>query len=188
MKRLFFILTTSSIFIACNNKASDEKTSEEKKEEKMDSTKYAYKADYSSDFKMGDADHSVLVLNFFKAWEENRMDDMKPMLTDSVWVEFSDGNKFNGTADSLIATGKQFRANYSSIKTTLDGWMSVHSNDKNEDYVLVWGKDYNTDKTGKLDSMRGHSYWQIKNDKISGWSEFTQKLVAMPPPPPPKKQ
>jgi ketosteroid isomerase-like protein len=186
MKRLFFILATVPFFVACNNKASDEKTSSDKKEEKMDNVNYAYKADYSSDFKMGDAHHSQTVLNFVKAWEENRLDDMKPLLTDSVWVDFSDGGKFSGTADSLIATGKQFRANYSSIKSTMDGWMSVHSNDKNEDYVLLWGKDITTDKTGKVDSMRGHSYWQIKNDKIAGWSEFNQKL-GMPPPPPPKK-
>jgi ketosteroid isomerase-like protein len=186
MKRLFFILATAVFFGACNNKASDETTSSDKKEEKMDTLNYAYKAEYSSDFKMGDAHHSQMVLNLFKAWEENRLDDMKPVLADSVWVEFSDGGKFNGTADSLIATGKQFRATYSSIKTTVDGWMSVHSNDKNEDYVLVWAKDITTDKTGKVDSMRGHSYWQIKNDKIAGWSEFNQKL-GTPPPPPPKK-
>lgn len=190
MKRFAFILITAVFLASCNNKTADEQTSGDKKDEKTDSTasiSYPYKAEYSSDFKMGDPNHSKLVLNFFRAWEENRMDDMKPMLTDSVWVEFSDGNKFNGTADSLIKTGKEFRANFSSVRSVVDAWMPVHSNDKNADYVLVWGKDYNTDKKGKTDSTRGHSYWEIKNNKISGWSEFTQKLVSTPPPPPKKK-
>jgi ketosteroid isomerase-like protein len=115
------------------------------------------------------------------------MDDMKPMLTDSVWVEFSDGNKFNGTADSLIKTGKEFRASIASVRTAIDAFMPIHLNDKNEDYVLVWGRDYNTSKTGKVDSTTGHSYWQIKNNKISGWAEFSRNL-RVPPPPPPKKK
>src|SRR6185369_556280 len=111
MKRFAFILVSAISLAACNNN-TDEKTATDKKDEKMDTTtianvSYPYKAEYSSDVKLGDPNHSKLVLNFFKAWEENRMDDMKPMLTDSVWVEFSDGNKFNGTADSLIKTGKE---------------------------------------------------------------------------------
>jgi ketosteroid isomerase-like protein len=192
MKRFAFILATAIFLAACNDKTADEKTTNDKKDEKTDTTKmanisYPYKAEYSSDVKMGDPNHSKLVLDFFKAWEENRMDDMKPMLTDSVWVEFSDGNKFNGTADSLIKTGKGFRASFASVRTTIDVWMPVHLNDRNEDYVLVWGKDYNTSKTGKVDSTSGHSYWQIKNNKISGWAEFSKKL-GVPPPPPPKKK
>jgi len=191
MKRFSFIIITGLFFASCNNKTSDEATSNDKKEEKMDSSNtasitYPYKADFSSDFKIGDPNHSKLVLDFYKAWEENRMDDMKPMLTDSVWVDFSDGSKFRGTADSLIKTGKEFRAMYSKVSSTLDAWIPVHSNDKNADYVLVWGRDHNTNKSGKVDSLGGHSYWEIKNNKIAGWGEYNQKLVA--PPMPPKKK
>ncbi len=65
--------------------------------------------------------------------------------------------------------------------------MLIHLNDKNENYVLVWGKDYNTSKTGKVDSTSGHSYWRIKNNKIAGWAGFSKKL-GVPPLPPPKKK
>jgi len=30
-------------------------------------------------------------------------------------------------------------------------------------------------------AMRTHSYWQVKNNKIAGWSEFQQKLAATMP-------
>ena len=184
MKRLSFALVALSMVVACNNeKTSDDKMSGDKKEEKKETGNitYPYKADYSSDFSIGDGNHAKLVLDFFKAWENNSLDDMKPMLTDSVWANFSDGNKFWGTSDSLIKTGKQFRDSYSSVKVVIDGWMPVHSNDKNEDWVLTWSKDYTTDKAGKVDSLRGHAYYQIKNNKIAGWSDFQQKLVAPPP-------
>ena len=189
MKRFAFFLISMFLLASCNNKTADEQTSGDKKEAKTDSANisYPYKAEYSSDFKIGDPNHSKLVFDFFKAWEENRMDDMKPMLTDSVWVDFASGEKFMGTADSLIKSGKEFRAMFSSVRSTVDAWIPVHSNDKNEDWVLVWGKDYNTNKTGKVDSTGSHSYWQIKNNKIAGWAEYSKKLASMPVTPPSKK-
>jgi hypothetical protein len=87
----------------------------------------------------------------------------------------------------MINFAKQFRSTMSSIKTTVDGWIPVHSNDIKEDYVLVWSKDITTDKKGKVDSSRTHAYFLIKNNKIRSWSEFQQKLMPPPPPPPAKK-
>ena len=178
MKRLLILLTAISIFMACNNeKKKDDKMGDDKKETKMsDNINLPYKADYS-DFKMGDPNLTKLVLDFYKVWEENRMDDGKAMLNDSVTVNFADGNKFMGPADSLISMGKQERARYKNLKITIDACMAVHSNDKNEDWVLVWDKSYTTDQKGKIDSMGGHSYWQIKNGKIAYWGEQQAKLA-----------
>ncbi len=178
MKKLLMLLTAISIFIACNNeKKKDDKTGDDKKDTKMSGNiTYPYKADYS-DFKMGDPNHTKLVMDFYKTFEENRMDDGKAMLNDSVTVNFADGNKFMGIADSLISMGKQFRANYSAYKVTIDACMAVHSNDKNEDWVLIWDRVYTTDQKGKSDSAGGHSYWQIKNGKIAFWGEQEAKLA-----------
>ena len=142
-----------------------------------DNINLPYKPDYS-DFKMGDPMHTKLVLNFYKTFEENRMDDGKAMLADSVMVNFADGNKFTGTADSLISMGKQFRGSYTAYKVTIDACLSVHENAKNEDWVLVWDKAYFTDQKGKSDSAGGQSYWQIKNGKIVYWGELQAKLAA----------
>ena len=178
MKRLLMLLTATSIFMGCNNEKKDDKTSDDKKDSKMsESVKLPYVADYSN-FKMGDPNNTKLVLDFYKTFEENRMDDGKAMLADSVKVNFADGNKFNGPADSLIAMGKQFRSAYSAYRITIDACMSVHENDKNEDWVLIWERAYSTDQKGKSDSAGGHSYWQIKNGKIAFWGEQQAKLAA----------
>ena len=183
MKKLFFLLATTGLLTACNNEKKDEDKKEEKKE--MAKVDLPYKTEYS-DFKMGDPNHTKLVLDFYKTWEENRMDDGRAMLNDSVSTNFADGSKFSGTADSLIKMGKNYRAMYSSVKVTIDACMAVHSNDKNEDWVLIWDRSYNTDQKGKLDSTGGHSYWLIKNNKIALWGEMQSKLAASPPPPPVK--
>ena len=186
MKRLSIALVAATFLFSCNNeKKTDESAgkTEEKKESAV--IAYPYKAAYSSDFSIGDANHSKLVLDLYKMWEDNKMDEMKTLLADSVSIEFPDGNKFNdNTADSMLSFAKQFRKTLSSVKVVFDGWMPIHANDTKEDFVLVWSHDYNTDMSGKVDSSRSHAYFLIKNNKIRSWSEFQQKLT---PPPPPKK-
>jgi hypothetical protein len=180
MTKLIVTAAAACFILACNNdtaKSKDDKM-EAKVEAATTTVDYPYKADYTTDFKVGDANNSKLVLDFFKLWETGNIDAMKPMLTDSVWIEFSDGSKVNATADSVLKMAKQYRSSLSKVEIKLDTWMPIHANDKNDDWVLVWEKDYNTDLKGKVDSMRVHSYWQVKNNKISGWSEFNQKLVA----------
>ncbi len=171
MKRLLILLTATGIFMACNNEKKDDKTGDDKKDTKMsESVKLPYDADYA-DFKMGDPNNTKMILDFYKMFEENRMDDGKAMLADTVTVNFADGNKFTGSRDSLISMGKQFRSSYSAYKLTIDACMSVHANDKNEDWVLIWDRSYFTDQKGKADSIGGHAYWQIKNGKIAFWGE-----------------
>ena len=176
MKKLLFAIFILSLVTACNNeKKKDDKTGDDKNGTKTDNNiSYPYKAEYSS-FSMGDPNHSKIVLDFIKMWEDNKMDDMKDLLADSVMVFFNDGNMFMGTKDSLISMGKQFRASMSAVKIRIDAFMPVHSNDKSEDYVLVWETDFNTDKTGKTDSLVNHAYFQVKDNKIAMWAEYARK-------------
>lgn len=188
MKQLAITLVAAALLIACNNEKKTDDSSG-KMEEKKESAAiaYPYKAGYSSDLSMGDANHAKMVLDLYKMWEDNKLDDMKTLLADSVSIEFPDGNKFaDNKVDSFISFAKQFRSSLSSVKVMFDTWIPIHVNDTKEDYVLVWSHDYNTDMSGKVDSTRSHSYFQIKNNKIRHWSEFLQKLAPPPPPPPAK--
>lgn len=188
MKRLPIAAIAAALLFACSNeKKPDEGSGTTGDKKETAAITYPYKADYSSDFSMGDAGHAKMVLDLYKMWEDNKLDDMKALLADSVSIDFPDGNKFNNTVDSMISFARQFRSGLSSVKVSIDGWMPIHVNDTKEDYVLVWSRDYNTDMSGKLDSTRTHAYFQIKNNKIRLWSEYQQKLTPPPPPPPAKK-
>lgn len=176
MKKALFALFALTIIAACNNEKKDDKKEGDKKESTATGSdiSYPYKAEYS-DFKMGDPNNAKTVLDFIKMWEDNKLDDMKNLLADSVMVFFNDGNTFMGTKDSLISTGKQFRASMSALKTRIDAFVPVHSNDKNEDYVLIWATDFMTDKAGKTDSLVNHAYFQVKDNKITMWGEYARK-------------
>ena len=187
MKRLLIAIVAATLLLTCNNEKKTDEASGKTEEKKEAAITYPYKAVYSSDFSVGDPNHSKIVLDLYKLWEENKLDEMKTILADSVSIDFPDGNKFNGTVDSMISFARKFRSGIASVKVSFDGWMPIHVNDTKEDYVLVWSRDYNTDMSGKVDSSRGHAYFLIKNNRIRLWSEFQQKLTPPPPPPPPKK-
>ena len=183
MKNLLTALIAAAFLFSCTDeKKADESSGKLEATKATSAIAYPYMADYSSDFSMGDPNHSKMVLELYKMWEENRVDDMKTLLADSVMIEFPDGNKFaDNKVDSMIAMAKQFRKEISSLKIKFDGWMPVRSNDKQEDYVLVWSRDYSTNLAGKIDSSRVHAYFLIKNNKIRLWSEFQQRLAPEPP-------
>jgi ketosteroid isomerase-like protein len=187
MKRITASLIAAALLFACNNEKKEDDSNAGEKKEAAASIAYPYKAAYSAEFSIGNAKHSKLVLDLYKMWEEGKIDDMRPLLADSVFVEGYDGMKFNNTVDSFLNFAKQFRAGYSSVKTVFDTWMPVHHQETGEDYVLVWNKDYSTTTDGKTDSLRVHAYFEIRNDKVRGWSEFQQKLAPQAPPPPARK-
>lgn len=177
MKRLLIFLFVTAFLSACNNEKKSETATASVKE--LAKISLPYEIEYK-DMKNGDPNNVKIVLDFFKTWDENRLIEGRPFLNDSVAVNFIDGSKFEGLADSLLSIGNQIRASFSAVSTTVDAAMSVHSDSKKEDWVLIWNRTYNTDQNGKVDSMSQHSFWQIKNGKISFWGELEAKLAPAP--------
>ena len=50
---------------------------------------------------------------------------------------FSDGSKFTGPRDSVMYYASKFRDSLSKIEIKMDGWIPLHAEDKNEDWVSV---------------------------------------------------
>lgn len=183
MKRLFTALIATVFLFSCTDEKKADKPPANVEATKAAATvAYPYMADYSSDFSIGNPQHSKMVLDLYKMWEDGKIDEMRPLLADSVFIDITDGMKFNNTVDSFVNFAKQVRATYKLTKPVFDKWMPVHSNDKNEDFVLVWSRDYSTNTDGKMDSLRVHAYFLVQNNKVRGWSEFQQKLAPEPPP------
>src|SRR6478736_1233927 len=105
------------LFCSCNNaaesvsaKADSNEVKTTAKEKATETVSLPYTADYSTKFSPGNPAHTKLVLDFYKLFETDKLDEMKPLLGDSVMAEFADGTRFNGTPDSLISMGKKYRA------------------------------------------------------------------------------
>jgi hypothetical protein len=53
--------------------------------------------------------------------------------------------------------------------STVDAIMAVKSTDRNENWALIWGKEIDTDKKGKVDSFYLQETWRFDS---SGKANF----------------
>jgi len=166
MRKMIFILSLSA-FAACNS-------GKDTKVESMssgDSTKmsnenisYPYTADYSSKFEMGDPKNAQTMLELYKDWDGNNLEDMKTKLADSVTFYFGDGTMMSGSRDTIIAQTKAYRSMFTTINSQLHAFMPLKSTDKNENWFLAWFKEYRTDTKGNKDSTEFQETWRLNKD------------------------
>jgi hypothetical protein len=162
MKQIVVLALFILFLVACQNAT-------ENKETKAPETKMAaagmYPTTYSSSFEMGDmslADKAVL--NSWKNWEANKIDDLKDFLADSVTTLGADGMIFVGKKDSLIALWKKVRADYTSIVDSVAAYTAINSTDKNEKWALVWVTEYSTNTKGVKDTADYQETWRFNKD------------------------
>ena len=162
MKQCFFLIVIVLFAVACNNTPAtpDAAAAETKKEMPA----MPMMPTYSSDFSIGNYDYAkMIVQGSWKDWQDNTMDNMKSWIADTITVLQSNGKMIKG-ADSLIANWKRGRASYTSIIDTVNAVVPVYSNDKKENWVLVWATEINTDMKGVKDTVNFMETWRINKD------------------------
>lgn len=162
MKKWTFLFTVGILLlVACNNEKT-EKAGGEENAKKMPSLPFT--ASYSSSFEMGNPAYTATILQgSWKDWEENKLDNMKNWMADTI-IAFQSNNKMVQGLDSMMAMWKRDRAEYSSVIDTIDATMAVYSTDKKENWVLVWASEINTKPDGTKDSIAFMETWRINKD------------------------
>jgi len=156
MKKIMLLLAATALIAACN--------SEKKTEETKPPVALPYVASYSSSFEIGNAEYAATILQgSWKDWEENKLDNMKNWVADSIVAYNSDNTESNGL-DSMMARWKKGRAELSAATTTIDAVIPVYSTDKKENWVLVWATEVDTKKDGTVDTVRIMETWRINKD------------------------
>lgn len=158
MKKILYLFAGIALFASCKNgtKTADTKT---------DSVVMPYKASYSSSFTISDnAKNAQAVLQSYKDWEDNKLNNAPAYFADTVTVDFPDGTHFKLKRDSMVHFFQKFRDSLSSIKLDIAAVTNLHSTDKNTDWVGVWYKETDTYKTGKVDS----NFYQDDNNMVNG--------------------
>jgi len=69
-----------------------------------------------------------------------------------------------GKRDSIVAASKTFRNTLGTVSTQVHAVVPLKSTDKNEDWVLVWFKEYTTDAKGKKDSTEFQETWRLNKE------------------------
>ena len=161
MQRLIFLFSFAVIVMSCNEKKqADESSGTAAKS----SVTLPYQATYSSSFEMGNPDYSATILQgSWKDWEENKLDNMKSWVADTI-VAFQSDNSIIRGADSLIAQWKKSRAQYTTVIDSINAVLPVYSTDKKENWVLVWATEINTLADGTKDTMALMETWRINKD------------------------
>lgn len=162
MKKWMFLFTVGIlVLVACNNEKT-ETAGEGENAKKMPSLPFT--AAYSSSFEMGNPAHTATILQgSWKDWEENKLDNMKNWMADTI-VAFGSNNKMVQGLDSMMAIWKRDRAAYSSVIDTIDAVIPVYSTDKKENWVLVWAREISTKPDGTKDSVAIMETWRINKD------------------------
>lgn len=135
-----------------------------------------YKANYSSDFAIGNAKYSKMILELWKDFDENAFDRHAGYFADTVVMFFPDGSMVKGK-DSTIAGAKSYRNAMSGCISTLDAFIPLKSIDKNENWVAVWGTETDTYPDGKTSKKDLHEIWRINKD---GKVDFMKQFSSIP--------
>jgi hypothetical protein len=165
MKKTILVLLTAGFMASCSNNAPETPAA--------DSTVVVapaivmpYKATYSSDFSMGNPELIKVVLDMYKAVEENRMEDLGKYYADSV-IRYNFAQKqIMLTRDEMVKLATDFRAQFKEFSETPLAFTALHSNDRNEDWVLTWIKEKVVYNNGKVDSTTYQENWRFRDGKI----------------------
>ncbi|MDX2049357.1 MAG: hypothetical protein SFU87_21405 [Chitinophagaceae bacterium] len=182
MKHALFLCIAVTLLYSCSNSGTESASSdstqvsaaEEKKTEPA--IVYPYTAGYSSDFKLGDPQHAKMLLDAWKHWDEGKVMNMRSFFADSVEMIWADGTHFKkNTADSLLRFANGYRSTLKAVTSKVHGWIPLHSNDKNEDWVMIWGTEIRTSMKNKVDSSDLHEIWRVTNGKFDLVFQYEQK-------------
>lgn len=178
MRKIVCVFALAALF-SCKNEEGDKETSSNL----ATSVVYPYEATYSSNFKIGKPEYSKIVLDLWKDFDNNTLDNSKSAFADSVSLFFANSQPFIGSRDAAIEIAKQYRGQFSEIKSTINAFVPLKSTDKNEEWVSVWGVEYST-KDGKTDSTYLQETWRFNKD---GKVDLMYQFVSKPPVPAEKK-
>ena len=140
-------------------------------------TDYPYTAQYSSQFRIGNPKYSKMILELWKDWDNGQLDTHQDYFSDTITYQTPTGEVIRGK-DKFVSTGKQNRDMFSNVKSSLEVWIPLKSIDKDQDWVAVWGREDDTDKSGKVTSNMIHEIWGFNKD---GKIVFYRQYTAVPP-------
>jgi PBP1b-binding outer membrane lipoprotein LpoB len=170
MKKFIFVLAAASFLTACTNEPKTETPVAEAPApatEKVATNPVVplpYVPTYSNSFEFGKGEYAAMILQgSWKDWDENKLDNMKNWVADTITAIHSDMLMVKGV-DNLMAKWKKDRANYKSVNNTIDVVMPIYAKDKNEHWVLVWASSTSVDLKGKADTMNIMEAWRINKD------------------------
>lgn len=181
MKSLLFCLLV--FIVSCEQKEEKTSIASEPVEAETKPVKakpnYPYTATYSMDFEMGNPDHTVSVLNLWKAYENNMLDSsILRYFDDSMRVENAEGQVMHMTSAEMLKEVAKQRGMMNDMQITVIGAAPLYSPEKNSSWVLIYGNESWTEKNGKKDSIMLHELWGLNEQgKVNFLRTYSKKPI-----------
>jgi hypothetical protein len=138
-----------------------------------------YSVEYSSQFIMGDPAHAKTVLDLWKDFDNNTFDRNPGAFADTVTINLADGTRLQGL-QQVMDGAKTYRSALAAMESAVSAVMSVHSIDRDENWVLVWGESTETDKNGQKKTTALHEAWRLNKDgKVDLMLQYTHAAPKM---------
>jgi len=176
MKKFLCSLLFALILLSCNNEADKTSTSSTDSSATTTGT-LPYTASYSSSWTTDVSDSDLkMVLTSYKDWADGNMTGLANAFGDTLEFDAWNGDHMKlGKAD-LVKMWTGFRDSLSSVTIDMEAWDKKYSTDKKESHVVVWYKEIDTYKDGRVDSSRWHDINRVKDGKIVWYSQFKRQL------------
>ena len=167
MRKLFFTFCIFVLLFACNNEADKTVTTTTPAATETKTVDLPYKASYTSSWDKNVSDEDLkMVLTSYQDWVDGNIDGLMNAIGDSIWIDSYSGTSANYTKADVRKMWTTSRDSLASTVIDMQAWEKMHSTDKNDSFVVVWYKQIDTYKTGKIDSAQWHDINQVKGGKI----------------------
>ena len=177
MQKIIFFFGITVLFASCNG--NETKTAGGSKDSaSKSSTAMPYTATYSSSFStdVSDADLNMVLMSY-KDWETGNMAGLEKAFGDSLDYTNPRGVVAKKSKADLMKMWTISRDSLSSVKIDMAAWHKMYATDKKDAYVVTWYTETDTYKDGKVDSAEYHDINQIKNGKITWYSQYKRPLA-----------
>jgi hypothetical protein len=133
-------------------------------------------AAYTSSFTVCNAAHSNIILNLWKDWDDNEF-GRHDYFADTIKMWLPDSMVVKGKAAAMEGA-KKYRGTMKSAKSVIHAWVPLHSTDKGDDMVCVWGTETDTYPDGRVEVKDLHEVWWINKDgKVSMMRQWAAKFA-----------
>ncbi|HLO80739.1 MAG TPA: hypothetical protein VK166_07270 [Chitinophagaceae bacterium] len=175
MKKISLLVSMSFILFACQNATKEaEKPAEAAAPTETKATvEMPYKASYSSNFTQDISDKDLkTVLDSYKYWENGDFTTYASVMGDSIsFTNWQGIQKMYSNAD-LMKTWKTFRDSLSNVRIDMIAWNKMKS-DKGHQIIATYYTEYDTYKTGKVDSSDWHDLNIVDSTgKITWYNQY----------------
>jgi hypothetical protein len=173
MKKIIFCSSVALFMMACNNDTAKTAATTTDSTAQKSTVDLPYTASFSSSWSTDVSDADLkMVLTSYKDWADGNIANLSKEMADSVAVDFNTGDHFKGTNADLMKLWTKTRDSLSSVVIDMEGWQKMYATDKKASFVVTWYKETDTYKMGRVDSGYYHDINQVKDGKITWYSQY----------------